>query len=473
MESVENHDGPLLKGDAPFGRTARRERGKSLRKDCPRASHADVVLGQGPRDPVSLIELSNGDRVEHLLPVRFGRMSESAFAFFRGTAAIQAHDLKGAPSSGIIVQCCGDCHLMNFGGFATPERKQAFDINDFDETFPAPFEWDVKRLAASFALAARWLEFEPTECRAAAQKVVTAYHENINRYAEMHALEVWYSQITSETLLEQFESDEEFHKRLKKSMEKAAQNTSERVFNKLTCEEGGRVRIVDQPPLLFHDDSSQIDLEQELVPFFESYRETLTADRQVLYDRFRLTDFAYKVVGVGSVGTRCCIALYMADDDDPLFLQVKQARASVLEGLAGPPRWASNGERVVIGQRLMQSASDIFLGWSRGQNGRDFYVRQLRDMKFTAELTGFTPKLLSYYADMCGQVLARAHSKAGDAATIAGYLGDGTSFDEAISQYAVNYADQVEQDFATFQTAVRAGKLPIDTMPAEIEQVLR
>jgi uncharacterized protein (DUF2252 family) len=463
---------PAPIGDVPFGRAARMEHGKSFRKDCPRASHGEVTLGQGPRDPVALVELSNGDRVEHLLPVRFGRMSESAFAFFRGTANVQAYDLKGTPSSGIIVQCCGDCHLMNFGGFATPERNQAFDINDFDETFPAPFEWDVKRLAASFAVAARWLEFEAAECRSVAQAVVAAYRENVNRYAEMHALDVWYSQITSEELLEQFEKDEEFHKRLKKAMEKAALNTSERVFNKLTSEENGRIRIVDQPPLLFHEDSTQLDLESELLPFFEAYRETLTADKQVLYDRFRLTDFAYKVVGVGSVGTRCYIALFMADNDDPLFLQVKQARASVLEGLAGPPRWASNGERVIVGQRLMQSASDIFLGWSREENGRDFYVRQLRDMKFSPDLAGFTPSLLTSYANMCGHVLARSHSKAGDASIIAGYVGDGTSFDEAISQYSVNYADQVEQDFVLFKAATRAGKLPIDTMPAEIEQVL-
>jgi uncharacterized protein (DUF2252 family) len=455
-----------------FGREARFEHGKSLRKDCTRSSHAEVVLGQGPRDPVALIEVSNGDRVEHLLPVRFGRMSESSFAFFRGTANLQAHDLKGTPSSGIVVQCCGDCHLMNFGGFATPERRQVFDINDFDETFPAPFEWDLKRLAVSFALAARWLEFEPTDCTAAAAAVIAAYREHINVYANMGALEVWYTQITAEALLEQFEKDEEFHKRLTKAMEKAALNTSERVFNKLTTEEDGHFRIVDQPPLLFHVHGVEVDLQSELEPFFKSYRETLTADRQTLYDRFRLTDFAHKVVGVGSVGTRCYIALFMADNDDPLFLQIKQARASVLEGLAGPPRWASNGERVIAGQRLLQSASDIFLGWSLDAHGRDFYVRQLRDMKFSPDLTGFTPKLLGYYANMCGQVLARSHSKAGEAPTIAGYLGAGPGFDEAIAQYAIGYADQVEQDFAAFQSAIRLGRLPIDSMPAAIEQAI-
>ncbi len=457
----------------PLSRAARRERGNGLRKDCPRGAHSEIILGQGSRDAVELIEHSNGGRVEELLPVRFGRMSESAFAFFRGTANVQAHDLKGTPSSGIIVQCCGDCHLMNFGGFATPERKLAFDINDFDETFPAPFEWDVKRLAASFVVAGRWLQFDAQACRDAARNLVAEYRENVARYAEMPVLEVWYSQVTTDVLLEEFANDEVFSKRLKKATNKAQQNTSERVFHKLTTKENGRFRIVDQPPLLYHVDPSQYDMEHELPPFFEAYRETLPADRRALFDRFRLEDFAYKVVGVGSVGTYCFIGLFMADDDDPLFLQVKQARASVLEGLAGPPHCAHNGERIVAGQRLMQSASDIFLGWSRGTRGRDFFVRQLRDMKVAPDFTGYTPRLLNSYAAMCGHTLARAHSKAGDAATIAGYLGGGSSFDTAIAKYAVRYADQVETDFAAFQTAIRSGRLPIDTMPQELEAALR
>ena len=459
--------------EIPFGRSVRRAQGKSLRKTCPRGAHSEVLLGQGPRDPVALIEHSNGGRVEELLPVRFGRMSESAFAYFRGTANVQAHDLKGTPTSGIIVQCCGDCHLMNFGGFATPERKLAFDINDFDETFPAPFEWDVKRLAASFVVAARWLEFNSAECLEAARAVVAAYRENVARYAGMPALEVWYSQITSETLLKQFKGDDEFARQLQKGTNKAQLNTSERVFHKLTAVEHGRVRIVDQPPLLYHLNSSQLDLDRELPLFFQAYCESLPADRQALFNRFRLADFAYKVVGVGSVGTWCFIALFMADDNDPLFLQVKQARASVLEGLAGPPRWAHNGERIVTGQRLMQSASDIFLGWSRGPRGRDFFVRQLRDMKVAPDLTDYSPHLLSCYADICGHSLARAHAKAGEAAAIAGYLGRGASFDNAVARYALNYADQVEADFALFQAAIRDGRLPIDTLPQEIEAALR
>lgn len=455
-----------------LSRAERREQGKAYRKECPRGSHADVVLGQGPRDPVALIEHSNGGRIEDLLPVRFGRMSESAFAFFRGTANVQAHDLKGTPSSGIIVQCCGDCHLMNFGGFATPERKLVFDINDFDETFPAPFEWDVKRLAASFAIAARWLEFDAKECEAAARNVVQAYREEVHRYADMPVLDVWYSQISSDHWQRQYGEDEEFGKRLKKVISRAQQNNSERVFHKLTTEENGRVRIIDQPPLIYHIDPSRMDVQEELLPFFQSYRDSLPPDRRKIFERFRLTDFVYKVVGVGSVGTWCFVALYMADGD-PLFLQVKQARASVLEGLAGPPHHAHNGERIVEGQRLMQCASDIFLGWSRGPRGRDFYVRQLRDMKVSAELAGFTPRWLSYYGTMCGDALARAHSKAGDAATIAGYLGSGASFDEAIAEYAIKYADQVDDDFTKFQAATRAGRLPIDTLPQELEQALR
>jgi uncharacterized protein (DUF2252 family) len=421
---------------------------------------------------VSLIESSNSDRLEYLLPVRFGRMSESAFAFFRGTANVQAYDLKNTPSSGIIVQCCGDCHLLNFGGFATPERTLVFDINDFDETFPAPFEWDVKRLAASFVLAGRWLQFDAADCRIAAAAAVASYRQNTNRFSEMKVLDVWYSRITVDSLRAQIEHDEEFEKRVKRAIAKAQLNTSERVFNRYTREVDGKIRIIDEPPLLYHADPSMMDFE-DLMPFFEAYRESLLPSQKSLYDRFHLVDFAYKVVGVGSVGTRCFVTLFMAESDDPLFLQVKQARASVLEGLAGPPRWAHNGERVVTGQRLMQSASDIFLGWSTGPHGRDYYFRQLRDMKLAPILVGFTPNLLHEYARACGQTLARAHAKAGAAAEIAGYLGNATTFDEAVADYAVAYADQVETDFAAFQFAIRSGRVTTDTVSAELEQTLR
>ena len=455
------------------GRVVRMENGKALRKACPRSSHAEVGVDNESRDPLAMIEESNGDRVLGLLPVRYGRMSESAFAFFRGTANLQAHDLRSAPSSGIIVQNCGDCHLMNFGGFASPERTLLFDITDFDETLPAPFEWDVKRLAASFVVAARWLGFEAKACREVAAAVVASYRKQVARFATMRALEVWYDRVTAEALLHEFAIDPEIFKRLTRVVERAEQNTSEHVFHKITHEENGRVRITDQPPLLFHVDGSMLDVDRVVSPFFEAYRATLREDYRALYDRFHFADVAFKVVGVGSVGTYSFVALFLSDKDDPLFLQVKQARASVLEGASPMPRWANNGARIVVGQRLMQSASDIFLGWSRAEGERDFYVRQLRDMKVATDLTGFTPMLLTHYAQVCGHVLARAHSKAGDAATIAGYLGTGTAFDDAAAKYAVAYADQVERDYESFKGGIRSGRFATNVTGSGVERILR
>jgi uncharacterized protein (DUF2252 family) len=454
-------------------RESRGLRGKALRKVCPRSSHAGVVLGQPGRDPLALIEQSNADRVESLLPIRFTRMAESAFAFFRGTAALQAHDLQGTPSAGLTVQCCGDCHLMNFGGFATPERTLVFDINDFDETFPAPFEWDVKRLATSFVLAARWLRFGAADARRGAEAVADAYRSTLGYFAERPVLETWYAKITLEDLLTQYANDPKVVKMLQDSVNKAAQSTTEHVFHKIATAENEKPRIADHPPLLFHPDPSELDTERDLRPFFESYRGTLSKDRETLFDRFRLVDGAYKVVGVGSVGTRCLIALFCGDQDDHLFLQVKEARPSVLEGPAGRSPFANNGERVVTGQRLMQSASDIFLGWSRGMQGRDFYVRQLRDMKIAPDLTGYSPRILTGYARLCGRTLARAHAKAGDVAPVAGYLGSTAVFDEAIADYALAYADQVEKDYESFRAAVRAGRFPVQTLRSGTEPATR
>lgn len=462
-----------VRAQLPPGRKARFDRGRALRKACPRSSHADIVLGQGPRDPLSLIELSNTDRLPGLLPLRYGRMADSALAFFRGTAYLQAHDLCGTPSSGIIVQNCGDCHLMNFGGFASPERTLVFDITDFDETFPAPFEWDLKRLAASFVVAARWLKFQPKDCREAAVKVAASYREHVGRLAGMQALEVWNARITVESLLEEFAIDPEILRRLTRDVERAKLNTSAHVFHKITHEENGHARINDQPPLLFHVDSSVLDVERVVTPFLERYRASLREDYRALYDRFHFADIAFKVVGVGSVGTYSFVALFLSDADDPLFLQIKQARKSVLEGFASSTPRENHGERIVAGQRLMQSASDIFLGWSSGEGDHDFYVRQLRDMKFATTLNGFTPRLLTHYAKMCGHVLARAHSKAGDAATIAGYVGCGTAFDAAIARYAIAYADQVDRDFEAFRDGIQSARFLTDAMPPGIEQALR
>jgi uncharacterized protein (DUF2252 family) len=455
------------------GREARKLRGKGLRKDCSRSAHAGEILGQGERDALALIEESDQDRVEQLLPIRFTRMAESPFAYFRGSAIVQAHDLKGTPSAGLTVQCCGDCHLMNFGGFATPERALIFDINDFDETLPGPFEWDVKRLATSFVLAGRWLDFDAADARMSAVSVVAAYRETLARFAEMTVLETWYAKVAMEEVFEEYADDPKALKQLKKSIAQAEENTTEHVFHKITAVENGKPHITEQPPLLYHPDPSELDMGRDVRPFFENYRATLTPDREALFDHYHVVDVAYKVVGVGSVGTRCFIALFCGDQDDHLFLQVKEARPSVLEGLAGPCRFTNNGERVVAGQRLMQSASDIFLGWTRGMHGRDFYIRQLRDMKIAPNLTGYTPRTLAAYGHLCGRALARAHAKSADAATLTGYLGGNGVFDEAIADYALAYADQVEQDYEAFQAATRAGRFPIETQPSEMEQAVR
>ena len=460
-------------GAEPRGREARQLQGKALRKACPRSSHGSVTLGQGERDPLALIEESDRDRVPQLLPIRFTRMAESPFAYFRGSAIVQAHDLKGTPSAGVTVQCCGDCHLMNFGGFATPERSLVFDVNDFDETLPGPFEWDVKRLATSFVLAARWLGFDPADARRAAVSVVAAYRTALARFAGMTVLEIWYAKVSMEEVFAEYADDPKTLRLLKKSVAQAAQNTTEHVVHKITNVEGGKPRIGEHPPLLFHPDPADLDMERDVRPFFEQYRATLSPAQAALFDRFHVVDVAYKVVGVGSVGTRCFIALFCGDQDDHLFLQVKEARRSVLEGRAGPCPFTNNGERVVVGERFMQSASDIFLGWTRGMHDRDFYVRQLRDMKIAPDLTGYGPRTLAAYGHLCGRVLARGHAKTGDAAALTGYLGSNDVFDESIADYALAYADQVEQDYKAFRAATRAGRFPVETQPSEIEQAIR
>ena len=458
---------------APLGiltKEQRHEAGKALRERCPRISHGEVVLGQGERDVVKLIEASNKDRLQNLVPIRHGRMVQSAFAYFRGTALIQAHDLKGTPGSGIIVHSCGDCHLMNFGGFATPERNIVFDINDFDETLPAPFEWDLKRLAASFVIAARWRGFPDDQARQMAVQTAAAYRESMRKRESTGVLEAWYSRITVADLQALVGESVDLGGRVKKKITEARKQTSEQVFHKLTTPSRGLPRIVDQPPLLYHTD---LLTEREVAVVLKQYRETLAEERRILFDRFKLVDWAIKVVGVGSVGTRCAVALLLAAPDDPLFLQFKEARPSVLERYTGHARVPHNGQRVVVGQRLMQSASDIFLGWCRGPRGRDIYVRQLRDMKVSADIETMPPKVMRAYATLCGLALARAHDKAGDAAMIAGYLGSSDQFDEAIGDYAVAYANEVERDYKTFVRAIRSGRLKTDVSPSRLETALR
>src|SRR5262245_35813410 len=426
-------------------RAIQQSEGRSLRAKCPRSAHSKMAASRSGRDPLSLIEKSNKGRVKRLLPIRFTRMLESPFAFFRGTATVQAHDLKGTRSAGIVVQSCGDCHLMNFSVFASPERTLIFDINDFDETLPAPFEWDLKRLASSFVLASRWRDFGKKETRDASRAVVKAYREQMGKFAEMSMLDVWYARTAVDDLIDRLGKDPEARKQLNRIVESAHKQTSEAVFHKMTRDVKGRPRIMDQPPFVYHLDHSEFNLQKDVIPFFDAYIATLPADRRVLFDRYELVDAAFKVVGVGSVGTHSYITLWMADVDDPLFLQVKQALPSVLEGLAGRSSYENNGERVVIGQRVMQSASDIFRGWTRGPQGDDFYVRQLRDQKVTPDLATTTERSLALYAKLCGQALARAHAKSGKAAEISGYLGSGKNFDHAVSDYAISYSDQVEK----------------------------
>lgn len=409
-------------------------------------------------DPVKLLEDTNIDRIPGLIAIRYQRMSESPFKFFRGSAIIQARDLENSPVSGINVQLCGDCHLMNFGGFASAERNMVFDINDFDETFPGPWEWDIKRLVVSLELAARDLNFSKNVAENAVRAAVASYREHMAEFARYTVLQRWYTQITVDNLLEFFKKDKQIINRLKNTTPKALSKTSEAIFPKLTETVKGNSKIKEDPPLIYHP-ISNLDMNKMAQASLEDYRKSLQTDRRHLLDRFHFQDASIKVVGVGSVGMRCFVALFLADEDDPLFLQAKEARRSVLEPPIGKSLFEHQGHRVVHGQHIMQASSDIFLGWYRNVNGRDFYVRQLRDMKVSAEVENFNPRVLVAYATMCGWALARAHAKSGEVEMIAGYLGTKEKFDDALVQYAIVYANQVERDFKAFKTAINSGRL--------------
>jgi uncharacterized protein (DUF2252 family) len=449
------------------------ERGRALRGEMPRASHAAV--GAVDRDPIALLEASSEGRVERLVPLRYGRMLASPFAFYRGSAIIQAHDLATTPRTGLAVQICGDAHLSNFGGFATPERNFVFDINDFDETHPGPWEWDVKRLAASVVLAARHLGFE-AEADAMVHGAVESYRTSIREFSEMTALDLWYQKTTFESLLERSTYDEG-RRQIEKAIEKAAQRTHENLLPRMADKVNGRWVMRDTPPSLFHvqgrstllsagDDWISIDVPAAARVLFENYLESLTPSQRHLLGKFEYQDVAFKVVGVGSVGTRCLAMLLSDLHDDPLFLQIKEANRSVLAGYLAPEfkTVSHEGQRIVTGQRLMQSAGDSFLGWGTGQLGRQYYVRQLRDMKFSAELELFDETLLGNYARLCAETLARAHARSGYVALeIGGYLGGKERFAEALVDYAKGYADQVEKDYAEFRRACRQGRLEART----------
>lgn len=442
----------------------RATQGKSLRNKAPRSAHAQWHAPKNRRDPVETLSASNAGRIEHLIPIRFGRMSQSPFAFYRGAAAIMASDLAQTPTSGIYVQACGDAHLMNFGGFATPERNIVFDINDLDETLPAPFEWDIKRLAASVVIAAKHIDLPTSEAAGLVIDLVREYREKMSDYAGMRALDVWYDKIDLQNYTHR-STDPEVLRRARKRLAQRIEQEQRKshpdiMYPKFVVHKGGEPKIKDEPPLIFHTTEMLTPgAQSDYATVIEAYRQTLPEHVRMLFNRFHYCDLALKVVGVGSVGTMCGVALLMADNKDPLFLQVKEARRSVLEPFAGKSAYPNQGQRVVHGQRLMQTASDVFLGWTRGINGRDFYIRQLRDLKLSAIIDGWDIETLRLYVKMCGHALARAHARSGDSAMIAGYLGTSKSFDLAIGEFAVQYAEQNSLDYRAFIEAIRQGKI--------------
>ncbi|HET7589768.1 MAG TPA: DUF2252 domain-containing protein [Solirubrobacterales bacterium] len=444
--------------------------GKAARSQAPRSSHAGWEPSEDRQDPLAILARQEASRVPELVPIRHGRMAASPFAFFRGAAAVMAADLAGAPASGIRVQACGDAHLSNFGAFAAPDRRLVFDLNDFDESLPAPWEWDVKRLAASFAIAARESGFRRRERSAAVRTAACAYRDSMRAFASQRNLEVWYARLDVEASLAEVEAeDPKAVKRVRRNVEKARGKDSLRALERLTETVDGEIRFRSEPPLLVPADevapgAARTEVEAVLLQVLDAYRESLEPARQHLLDGFRFRRLARKVVGVGSVGTRAWVLLLTgADDGDPLFLQAKEAEASVLEPYAGASRYRNHGRRVVEGQRLMQAASDIFLGWcpAVGLDGRerDFYVRQLWDWKRSADVERLTPHGLEIYARMCGWTLARAHARSGDRVAIAAYLGAGDSFDEAIVAFSETYADQNERDHEALLAAIDSGRL--------------
>jgi len=436
--------------------------GKSLREKCPRESHAKWQPGPDRPDPVALLEESSKGRMPELIPIRHGRMMQSPFTFYRGTALNMAADLSTMPASGLRVQACGDCHLCNFGAFATPERRVIVDINDLDETLPAPWEWDVKRLATSFVVASRFNGHGDEDSRDAALSCVRSYREHMAEYSRMKILDVWYATIDIDKLIPMIQ-DKEAQKRAQKRLAKARERSVlEHDFPELATSAGMVPTIKENPPLIFHPrERTKEAFDATVQEAYAAYRESLPEDKQVLLDRYKLMDVAIKVVGVGSVGSFCGILLLMASEKDPLFLQVKQARPSVLEPYAGKSIYPNNGQRVVVGQRLMQSASDLFLGWTEGHLGRQFYIRQLKDMKIKPMVEVFTPNIMREYGEICGWILARSHARSGEPAKISGYLGKSDVFDEAIADFSVAYADQTERDHGTLVKAVREGRLEV------------
>jgi len=439
--------------------------GKELRSKSPRSEQTKWTAPRNRPSVKKMIDLSNYDRLPELVPVRHFRMSASPFVYYRATASIMAKDLSLTPSSGITVQICGDCHLMNFGGFATPERNVIMDINDFDETLPGPWEWDVKRLAVSFALAAREKSFTRNSANEVVMELMAAYQNALNEFSNMPLLDLWYLKFDLEKIMSEHKN-EEIKERLAKTLAKGQKQTNDKVFYKMTSNNVGKFTITEQPPLILHPFNLEESMEM-INHFFDQYKTTLQPGRKLLLDQYHITDVALKVVGVGSVGTRCYVALMLNDSNEPLFIQVKEARESVLEPYTNPSVYQHHGERIVQGQRLMQSASDIFLGWTTGPQGRHYYLRQLRDKKISANVETMTKEILTIYGQYCARVLAKAHCKTNQGAVICGYIGKGDNFAKAITAFANLYADQTEKDFEEFTKAVQKGELEMAENPAE------
>jgi uncharacterized protein (DUF2252 family) len=481
---------------AQLSLSERRARGTGAAAGVPPQAHRGWEPAARRRSPVVVLAEQEADRLSDLVPVRHGRMMISPFTFYRGAAAVMAEDLRDTPVAGLPAQLCGDAHLSNFGVFGSPERRLVFDLNDFDETLPGPFEYDVKRMVTSFVIAARDNGFSAADAKAAAREATAAYRQAMALFAELGTMDVWYASLDEDAIRaavrgtmddiskakksaksgkkkerarQQAKMARRAAKRATQAAEKAHTRDSMQALSKLGETVGGTYRIVSQPPVLIPLRELAYDMAPEMTPEqieqgiqeqFRAYRATLQPDRRHLLEQFEIVDAARKVVGVGSVGTRAYIVLLQGRDaSDPLFLQIKEATSSVLEGHLARSRYRQHGQRVVHGQRLMQAASDIYLGWTRGPRGRDFYWRQLRDMKGSAEIEAMTPLGLNAYARACGWTLARAHARSGDSVAIAAYLGASDEFDRSVTDFAIRYADQNERDYAEFVAAIRSGEL--------------
>ena len=429
--------------------------GKSMRESVPRESHGEWVPPSNRRDPIDILIESNAGRIEELIPIRHGRMALSPFTFLRGSASVMASDLSITPKTGHNVQICGDCHLSNFGLFATPERNLIFDVNDFDETIPGPWEWDLKRLAASVYVAYSVSGLSAKDAYTLTVKCVQAYRQAMRRGAGMSALDIWYMQFDIKSILEVFES-EIVQKRVKMADQIARERVNKYLFPKLTEEVGGKKRFLDEPPLLVHlRDKKIIDT---MIQTLEQYRESMPHEKRVLLDRYEFQDMALKVVGVGSVGTRCAVILLSASENDNLILQIKEAKSSVLEPYVEKSAYENNGQRVVVGQKIMQSASDVLLGWTKIRD-RDYYVRQLKDMKVSAVIENQPYEMAEAYVTICGWTLAKAHARSGDPAIIGGYLGKGTTMDYALADFAKDYCQQTIEDHEALLDAIESGRI--------------